>query len=67
MEDSFSSCLYYTESFQTDPTEDILGRLNRNYERMVRERPDAYLRGSWAGSLNAMKMVVPDGIPVAME
>lgn len=67
MEDSFSNCLYYTESFQTDPTEDILGRLNMNYERMARERPDAYLRGSWAGSLNAMKMVVPDGVPVAME
>lgn len=67
MEDAFSSCLYYTENFQTDPPEDIVGRLSRNYERMARERPDPYLRGSWTGSLNAMKMVVPDGVPVAME
>ncbi|MEM0157359.1 MAG: DNA/RNA helicase domain-containing protein [Thermoplasmataceae archaeon] len=67
MEHAFSSCLYYTESFQTDPTGDILGDLNRSYERITRERPDNYLRGSWTGSINAMKAVIPDGVPVAME
>ncbi len=67
MERIFASCLYHKESYQTDPAEEILGDLKMRYKLIARERPDNYLSGSWAGSIGAMKTVVPDGVPAAME
>ncbi len=59
--------LYMTDRFASTPRSSILDELRYNYRSQFYGFPEPFLNSSWAGSIDALQGVIPDGVRVAME